>query len=186
MAAPLTLAEFKIRLADRDARERLGVDLTDQQALQVLVDDQKIAELYVQWRTAEPQPASEPAAKKSKLSFWRDPRAWVIGGVVVVAAIIGGVALANTVMESNRKQEFAQILSDDSTVTDNLRNLEGESLDAVFSSECDKVRDGWTEEDQAQANINNWPGVEGRSEISQAQYIANTMAMFRAAVTVCG
>ena len=185
MATPLTLAEFKTRLADRDARERLGVRLTDQEALHVLVDDQKIAELYVQWRT-EPQTPSAPVAPRAALSFWRRPTTWFLGGAVVVASIVGGSFAVNGLLENNRKQEFAQILSDDATVTDNLRSLEGESLDAVFSTNCDKVRDGWTEQDQAQANINNWPGVEGRSEITQAQYNANTMAMFRAAVKVCG
>lgn len=190
MPTPLTLAEFKAHLADRAARDKLGVSLTDQQALHVLADDQKLAELYVNWRTAPqaPQPAAEPTASAplAATSFWRRPATWVIGGALAIALIVGGVFVGGSMVESQRKQEFAQLLRDDPDVSDNLRQLEGESLDAVFSTECDKVRDGWSEQDQEAANANNWPGVSASSEVTQEQYIANTMAMFRAAVAVCG
>lgn len=188
MSTPLTLAEFKAHLADRDAREKLGVNLTDQQALHVLADDQKLAELYVNWRTAPPPSAAEPAspAPRAAASFWRRPGTWVIGGALAIALIVGGVFVVGNMLENQRKQEFAQLLRDDPDVSDNLRQLEGESLDAVFSTECDKVRDGWSEQDQIAANANNWPGVSASSEVTQEQYIANTMAMFRAAVAVCG
>lgn len=186
MATPLTLAEFKVRLADRDARERLGVHLSDQEALLVLVDDQRIADLYVQWRTEPPTSASPPATQRPVPGFWRRPTTWVIGGVVVVALVVGGSFLVNGVMENNRKQEFAQILRDDPTVSPNLRELEGELLDAVYSSTCRKVSGGWTERDQAAASENNWPAVAGTSNVTEAQFKANNMATFRAGVKVCG
>lgn len=186
MTTPLTLAEFKVRLADRDAREGLGVDLTDQQALQVLANDQEIAELYIEWRTApSPAPTAPETTPPPSRGFWKDPRTWVVGGAVVVALLVFGVFLTGSVMENLRKQEFAQLLDNDPTVSDSLRQLSGESLDAVFSTECAKVRDGWREQDQAAANANNWPAIAGSAEVSQAQYIANTMAIFHAAVKVC-
>lgn len=185
MTAPLTLAEFKVRLADPEAREGLGVNLTDQQALQVLVDDQKIAELYVQWRT-EPQPLAAPVTARAPVGFWRQPRTWVLGGAVAIALIVGGIFLTNAVVDNVRKQEFAQILRDDPGVSDTLRQLEGESLDAVYSATCSRVRDGWTEQDQAAASNNNWPAVAGTSKVSEAQFKANQMATFRAGVKTCG
>lgn len=186
MPTPLTLAEFKSRLAERASREAIGLDLTDQQALHALVDDQRVAELYVQWRTQEPRPTLPPAPPKAKPTFWRDPRTWGIGGVVVVALIVGGVFLTGSLLENNRKQEFAQLLREDPTVSENLHNLEGEVLDAVYSSTCSRVHDGWTEQDQAAASDNNWPALEGTSNVSEAQFKANNMATFRAGVETCG
>lgn len=191
MPASLSLAEFKVRLSDRAGREALGLTITDQEALRVLVDDQRIADLYVHWRTTNESPVPVPqgpgeAPKPAPVGFWRRPLTWVVGGAVVVGLIVGGVVLTNTLVENSRKQQFAQILTEDPTVSDNLRNLEGSSLDASFNVNCDKVRDGWGEQDQLIASTNGWKAAELVSEVSEEQYFANGLAMFRAAVEVCG
>ena len=184
----LTLAEFKARLADEDMRKALGITITDQEALRVLVDDQQVAELYVQWRSGafqRAQPAVEQAPPPTTPSrpLYKRPVAWIVVGAVilVVVAIIGFSAL----FEQMRKQQFADLVNSDPRGTFEV-DLGGETLDAVYIVNCGKVRDGWTTAAQVAAAHNNWEVVGGDAEITEQEYVANLLVFFEAAEKVCG
>lgn len=198
MPEPLTLAEFKTRLAVQSQRQALGINMTDAEALRLIVDDQQVAELYVQWRTgafaATPEPAEMSAAAPAvsggpppaRVPFYRRPGVIIAGVATVVVLIVVSVIAFNALGEQMRKQQFAEILSRDTTVSENLRNLEGDNLDATFNVNCEKVRDGWTLIDQAAAATRNWEAVRNNGNIDEEQWMANNLGTFQAAQEVCG
>lgn len=187
----LTLAEFKMRLSDESARRVLGLTLTDAEALRVIVDDQQVTELYVQWRTgdqrrAAPTPEGHSHDPQPRLPAYKRPLTWVLAGAGVVLLLVIGVVGFNALGEQIRKQQFAETLRNDTRVSENLRSLEGDSLDANFDVNCGKVRDGWSVSDELAAATRNWEAVKGSSNVSQEQWMTNNLAVFEAAMQVCG
>lgn len=91
MSDHLSPAEFKRRLADADARQELGLGLSDQEALRIVVDEQRVADLYVEWRTgavaSTPPPAPTEQTTASSPTLWRQPLTWVLAGAGIVAVV---------------------------------------------------------------------------------------------------
>ncbi|TFD23795.1 hypothetical protein [Cryobacterium sp. TMT2-23] len=195
----LTLAEFKRCLSDESSRRSLGLNMTDQEALRAIIDDQKVADLYVAWRTsglppvgpsAAHAPIKEPQAAAMRIngsqpSFFRRPLGWSLIGICAVALLVVGVFTANTLADQGRQQRFADIVNNDPRGTF-AGDLEGETLTIVYNGNCEKVRDGWSVADQVAASNRNWLGVEGTSNVTEQQYKDNTVVHFEAALEVCG
>lgn len=196
----LTLAEFKRCLSDESSRGTLGLNMTDQEALRAIVDDQKVADLYVAWRTSNISPPAAQSAAPAALeqpqavamgingprpTLFRRPLTWVLIGVVAVAVLVVGVFAANTLGDQSRQQRYAEIVNNDPRAT-LAGDLEGESLTAAYNVNCGQVRDGWSVADQIAAANRNWPAVESMSNVTEQQYKDNDLVFFEAAQKVCG
>jgi len=184
MPEPLSLQQFKARLASQEARRALGLTLTDEEALRVVVDDQKVADLYVAWRT-HPRAEVPPPAEAAPVPFLRRPTTWLLGAVGVIAIVVGGVFLANALVDQSGQQRYLELVRNNPAIKLREEAFE-DGLANSYRVNCDKVRDGWTSADQFAAAQRNWEGAKDLSEVSKEQYIANTMGLFRAAEEVCG
>jgi hypothetical protein len=176
-APPLTLAEFKKRLADEESRKQMGVHLTDQEALRALVDDQKIADLYVEWRT-QPAPAPAPEGPAS-VPLFRRRAFWL---VIAAAAVVAGIVVAaNALTNQVRADRYVELLRSDENVT--LDSVPDDQLKDGLDYRCRMIAEGRTLQDELAAAKNTTLPPE--SDLTERQYYANVRGLFLAAEAVC-
>ncbi|WP_159599209.1 hypothetical protein [Agromyces humi] len=112
---------------------------------------------------------------------------WLRLAVALAAGLVVAVALfmAATSGQQSREQAFLESVRSDPTVT-GMGDLPDEQLLVSLDGQCEKIADGWTEQDEASAARTNYAGVPDDTDVTEAQFVANAVALYRAAEKVCG
>lgn len=110
-------------------------------------------------------------------------RIWIavaVGVVAMAAVVFAIVQLTNM----NKLNDYIAHLLADPTVSLSSE-ITRDQYQRTMDRQCGLLADGWTLADAQRAGENNWESVEGTSEVSREQFIANGVGMLRAAQAVC-
>lgn len=105
-------------------------------------------------------------------------------GAVAVAVVVAIVVVVVQVNQANRVQSFVLQVRLDSRIVLN-EAVTDEQVGSMLAGKCDLISQGWTRDDVIDRAHADWPTVSAVFDVSEAQYVANTVGLFDAARPNC-